>query len=90
MIIKSYHLSPKEWSYPDIYSIDYFLEDIKNELTKRNIAENLELLKKQRDGMKTNAVKLKFGSYTLEIQGIDEAVVTIRGLEFVLEELLNK
>lgn len=92
MMIKSYHLTSKEWSYPDIYSIDYFLEDIKDELTESNISENLKILKAQRDSMKIefDEVKLKFGDYTLGIQGIDEAVSTIRGLEFAFEELLHK
>lgn len=30
MFVEGYHLSSLKWSYPDIYSIDYFLEDFKS------------------------------------------------------------
>lgn len=87
MIRKGHHLSSMEWSYPNIMSIDYFLEDFKNELTCNNVNHNLEFLKDYRDKLKQDAVILTFGKCKLVIQGIDEAVGTIRGLENELNKI---
>lgn len=85
MLAKGYHLSSMHWSYPEIISIDYFLEDFKSELTKNNVEDALEFLEEYREQLREDAVTLVFGNCTLEIQGIDEADNTIRGLIFILE-----
>lgn len=90
MWFKGYHLSSMSWSYLDIYSIDYFLIDFKDELTRSNVERNLELLENYRDEDKGDAVTLIFGNCKLDIQGIDEAVATIRGLEYALENCILK
>ncbi|MCR6098305.1 hypothetical protein HXA31_17110 [Salipaludibacillus agaradhaerens] len=87
MLRKNHSLSRAEWSYPDIYSIDYFLEDFKHELTYDNVNDNLELLKDYRNKLKSDTITLTFGNCKLEVQGIDEATATIRGLEYVLNEM---
>ncbi|MCG7335394.1 hypothetical protein MHZ95_08895 [Sporosarcina sp. ACRSM] len=87
MIRKGHHLSSLEWSYPNIMSIDYFLEDFKSELTCNNVNHNLVLLKDYRNKLRQDVVILTFGNCKLEIQGIDEAVGTIRGLENVLNKI---
>ncbi|PAQ15110.1 hypothetical protein CD798_07580 [Bacillaceae bacterium SAOS 7] len=85
MLTTGYHLSSMHWSYPDIISIDYFLEDFKNELTKNNVEDAIEFLEEYRRNLREDAVTLFFGKSSLEIQGIDEADITIRGLIFALE-----
>ncbi|MGJ5638414.1 hypothetical protein ACSBQ0_17280 [Bacillus altitudinis] len=85
MLSKGYHLSSMHWSYPNIISIDNFLEDFKNELTKNSVEDTLEFLEDYREKLREDTVTLVFGKCRLEIQGIDEADNTIRGLIFVLE-----
>lgn len=85
MIVEGYHLSSMEWSYPNIISIDYFLEDFKSDLTRSNVEDNLKFLEDYREELREDAVTLDFGNCKLEIQGIDEADKTIRGLEYVLQ-----
>jgi len=87
MLVRKNHLSSMKWSYPDIYSIDYFLEDFKSELTASNVEDNLEFLGDYRDELREDAVTLTFGNCELKVQGIDEVGATIRGLEYVLERL---
>ncbi|EDT48292.1 hypothetical protein [Streptococcus infantarius] len=87
MFVEGYHLSSMKWSYPDIYSIDYFLEDFKSELTASNVGNNLKLLGDYRDDLREDVVTLTFGNCELKVQGMDEVVATIRGLEYVLERL---
>lgn len=85
MIVEGYHLSQRHWSYPNILNIAYFLEDFKSELSKNSVEDTLEFLEEYREQLREDAVTLLFGKCTLEIQGIDEADKTIRGLIFVLE-----
>ncbi|EAE0271721.1 hypothetical protein H0J01_001024 [Listeria monocytogenes] len=87
MLRKKHFLSRAEWSYPDILSIDFFLEDFKHELTYDNVNDNLEFLKDYRNKSKSDTVTLTFGNCKLEVQGIDEATATIRGLEYALNEM---
>lgn len=89
MFVEGYHLSSKEWSYPNITSIDYFLKDFKSELTRSNVKDNLKFLKDYRNELREDAVTLDFGNCKLEIQGNDEAVATIRGLECVLHDYFS-
>lgn len=85
MIEKGYYLHTKNWSYPDIL-IDYFLSDIEEELTRDIIERNLKCLKIYRLKLENDPLNLSLGDYTLEIQGVDEATATIRGLDFVLDK----
>ncbi|WP_130807933.1 hypothetical protein [Senegalia massiliensis] len=81
MWFKGYHKSKLSWSYPEIESIDYFLEDFKEELTEINLEDNILLLETYRDELKTKPVILTLGICELEIQGLDEAVTVLRGLK---------
>lgn len=89
MLSKNYHLSTMEWSYNDITSIDYFLADFKNELTKDNVTDNLKLLADYRDRLTQEELILVFGNCKLKVKGIDEVVATIRGLEYVYEKYFS-
>lgn len=92
MIVKGYYLSSKEWSYPEVV-IDYFLEDIQDELNLINLKSNIELLENYRNNSGADAIVLALGEYTLDIQGSDEATSTIRGLkyvEYLLENHIEK
>jgi len=85
LLPKGYHLSSKHWSYPNILSIDYFLEDFKNGLTKSNVKKTIGFLEEYRRNLGSEVVTLDLGKCSLEIQVIDEADKTIRGLKFALE-----
>lgn len=92
MIVKGYYLSSKEWSYPEVV-IDYFLEDIQDELNLINVKSNIERLENYRNNSSADAIVLALGKYTLDIQGSDEATSTIRGLkyfEYLLENSIEK
>jgi len=80
-------LSRRNWKYPDILNIDYFLEDFKSHLTYDNVNYSIRVLKKYIDSHERNAIILTFRKLTFEIKGIDEAVRTLRGLSFVDENL---
>lgn len=82
MVDKGYYLTSKNWSYTNVL-IDYFLDDIKDELTLSVIKQNIKILEKYRNGLCVYPITLYFGGYTLEIMGADEATATIRGLEYI-------
>lgn len=81
MMFRDYQLSSKDWSYKRILNIDYFLQTFKNELTPRNIEENLNTLYKYRVDIRSDSYVLHFGNCSLEFEGIDQAVAIINGLE---------
>lgn len=82
MIVAGYYLSSKKWSFPEVV-IDYFLEDIEDELTLNNVQSNIAILENYRKNSNGEAIDIVLGNYTLDIQGSDEASATIRGLEYV-------
>lgn len=82
MIDKGYYLTSKNWSYTNVL-IDYFLEDIEDELTLKVIQKNIKVLENYRNGSSDYLLTLTFGNYTLKIKGSDEATSTIRGLEYI-------
>lgn len=86
MITKGYYLTSKNWSYTDVL-IDYFLDDIEDELTLKVIKKNIKNLENYRNGLSDYPLTLTFGNYTLEIKGSDEATSTIRGLEYILYKI---
>lgn len=76
---------PSKISYSKIDSIDYYLEEINEELTKCSVLKNIKILQKYRNEFMVKPTNLIFSKYKLQFQGVDEAVAIIRGLEFVLE-----
>ncbi|MCG1010380.1 hypothetical protein J4760_10155 [Salinicoccus sp. ID82-1] len=82
MIVKGYYSSSKNWSFPEVV-IDYFLEDIEDELTLSNVQSNIAILENYRKSSNEDAIDIVLGNYTLDVQGSDEACATIRGLEYV-------
>ena len=76
-------LSRRNWKYPDILNIDYFLEDFKNHLTAENVNYSIRVLERYVENLEQDAIVLTFRKHTLEVKGIDEAVRTLRGLSLV-------
>lgn len=85
----SHDIFKMKWSYKEIISIDYFLEDFKEHLTAENVKINLQTLTRYRDDLKEESINLIFKKCILEIRGLDEACTVIRGLEFVSVNLQN-
>ena len=85
MTYLDFNQTQKTWEYTEISSIHYFLEAIKDVLTKENVQSNVILLQRYMDECKfSETEEIYFDSITIKLKGIDEVHNTKMALETAL------
>lgn len=85
-----YHPSSMDWLNVKASKITDFLSDYKYALSKELVQSSISRLKGYRDNSSKNPVIVTLGECRIEFKGINEAIETIRGLEYALENLSLK
>ncbi|EEV60292.1 MULTISPECIES: hypothetical protein [Enterococcus] len=85
-----YHPSSMDWLDVKTSSITDFLSEYKVSLHKELVQSSISRLKSYTDNSSKNPVILTLGQCRIEFKGIHEAIETIRGLQYALENLSLK